>query len=90
MGPWRFYSYIAYIIVGIILLASLGPRNRRYGHQRSLRCPRCKHPFPKLDNRASGVTVPTGGFTCEQCGCHMDEFGNDLCHSGNDENPDSW
>jgi hypothetical protein len=86
---YRFFSFIGALIFGVIALVTVRPK-RHYGHSRSLKCPRCKHHFPKLDNSESGATIPTGGYTCEHCGCRMDEFGNELMSSSNSENPSNW
>lgn len=74
----------------IVIYALTTARKRHYGHHRSLRCPRCRHHFPKLINEKSGETIPEGGFICEHCGCRMDEFGNELSVSDDGNDPKRW
>ena len=76
-------------VIGIYALMKPRPK-RRYGHHRSMRCPRCGHHFPKLLNEKSGDTVPEGGFVCEHCGCKMDEFGNELSFPADSNDPEKW
>jgi predicted amidophosphoribosyltransferase len=75
--------------IGIYALVTVRAK-RHYGHHRSMRCPRCKHHFPKLRNEESGKTIPEGGFVCEHCGCKMDEFGNELSFPADLHDPESW
>lgn len=76
---------------GLGICALVTARSKRhYGHHRSLHCPRCGHHFPKLRNEESGQTVPEGGFACEQCGCKMDEFGNELSFPSDINDPEGW
>jgi hypothetical protein len=86
---WLFFRILLWVMLGVYALTKVKPR-QHYGHHRSLRCPRCRHHFPRLDNEGSGETIPTGGYTCEHCGCRTDEFGNEFSGPADRNDPKSW
>jgi hypothetical protein len=38
-------------------------------------CPRCGTPQPAIRKPASGQEMMWGGWTCANCGCHIDKYG---------------
>ncbi|MFA7368933.1 MAG: hypothetical protein WC334_04745 [Kiritimatiellales bacterium] len=84
-----FFFLLFWSAAGIYALVTARSK-RHYGHHRSLRCPRCRHHFPKLRREKSGRTIPDGGFICEHCGCKMDEFGNELSFPADSNDPENW
>ena len=77
------------------LLISWGvPKSSRHKHKSrhpdGPHCPKCGHYLPELDNDESSKHVPIGGYTCPYCKCRVDESGNELLSSGNNEDPSCW
>jgi len=38
-------------------------------------CPRCGTPLPAIRKPATGQEMMWGGWTCANCGCHIDKYG---------------
>ncbi len=47
------------------------------GPLRGVKCPRCSTPMPMFRKPTSTQEGLWGGWTCPQCGCKVDKYGNE-------------
>jgi hypothetical protein len=70
-------------LLGAVGLVIWGTANRtKWGiNLRPTQCPRCQTPAPMLRKPASLNEALWGGWTCPNCGCHVDKWGRDASTS---------
>jgi len=67
-------------IVGISLVViSTIRRKGKWGiNLKHVICPKCQTPAPKIRKPTSTQELFWGGWTCTNCGCKMDKWGNEI------------
>ena len=66
------------VVIATVILV-LWPRHGKWGvNFKQTLCPRCGTKMPKWRKPENQRQAMWGGWTCTQCGCEMDKYGNAL------------
>ena len=70
------------IIIGVVLMAIIikkWPRSGKMGiNLKTVYCPQCGAKAPAMRKPANLRQALWGGWTCSQCGCEFDKYGNEI------------
>ena len=77
---------IIFGIVGILFVVGIASvvistirRKGKWGiNLKPVVCPKCKTPAPKIRKPTSTQEALWGGWTCTNCGCKIDKWGNEI------------
>ena len=75
------FSVISLIfLLGLVLvILSTIRRKGKWGiNLKPVDCPKCKIPAPMIRKPTSAQEALWGGWTCTNCGCKMDKWGNEI------------
>lgn len=60
------------------LLLKVWPRSGKMGvNLKEIKCPKCGAIFPKIRKPQNISQALWGGWTCQNCGCETDKYGNE-------------
>ncbi len=82
MEPNSIMIYVLLALVSLIILLFLiiaWPKSGKMGiHLKGVICPKCKEKAPLVRVPKHLKQMLWGGWTCANCGCEMDKYGNPI------------
>lgn len=70
---------VVLVVIVFTMMMKFWPKKGPMGiNTKTTTCPRCGEKFPKIRKPASLKQALWGGYTCKNCGCETDKYGNEL------------
>ena len=64
------------VLLAIVVMRKFWPAHGKMGMNfKKVNCPQCQTPMPRTRAPKSLRQTLWGGWTCPQCGCEMDKYG---------------
>jgi hypothetical protein len=73
--------WVGLIIIGALVIHGTIVKNKWGINLRTVSCPNCETPMPRVRAPASKRQALWGGIACPKCGCEMDKWGRRLSAS---------